>query len=94
MLALIFGWFLAFAKPNRPKTGLNCSTWTSNCTSRTAYIYRSNQSALAISSYVKIVGFSPHTTSQHSHPKTRGNICYVSNARHFDVFSFHFDILN
>lgn len=31
-----FGWFLAFAKPNRPKTGLSCSTWISNCTSRTA----------------------------------------------------------
>ncbi len=31
-----FGCFLAFAKPNRPKTRLSCSTWISNCTSRTA----------------------------------------------------------
>ncbi|MGH1277404.1 hypothetical protein ACQVWA_29310, partial [Bacillus cereus] len=25
-----FGGFLFFAKPNRPKTGLSCSTWISN----------------------------------------------------------------
>ncbi|MDO6634442.1 hypothetical protein, partial [Bacillus thuringiensis] len=52
-----FGWFLAFAKPNRPKTGLSCSTWISNCTSRTAN--SSVQSMILFPYRLTLCGVSP-----------------------------------
>ncbi|MDA1569746.1 hypothetical protein PDK93_27375, partial [Bacillus cereus] len=75
------GGFLAFAKPNRPKTGLSCSTWISNYTRRTASSIDLNNKLIPYLVTLSSWGLAPKTPSQHSHPKTGGN----SMIKHFYI---------
>lgn len=54
-----FGGFLAFAKPNRPKTGLSCSTWISNYTRRIASSIDLNNKLTPYSVTLSSWGLSP-----------------------------------
>lgn len=68
-----FGRFLAFAKPNRPKTGLSCSTWISNCTCRTAMIHRSRISLMLHKVTLNYWGLAPKPPAS-THTQKQGRI--------------------
>lgn len=66
-----FGGFLAFAKPNRPKTGLSCSTWISNYTRRTASSIDLNNKLILYSVTLSSWGLAPNPPAS-THTQKQG----------------------